>query len=338
MSGKILRAAVVGASTLLGKELADELNGATNAVWDITLLDTEDAVGTITAAGDEALVIQTISELSFVGIDVAFFAGDASTTLEFWKAAQVAGASIVDLTGALEGQPHVLVRSPLVEAGTRPDISTLAEVSAHPAAIMLALATAKLHPAGLIRMAATVLQPASELGNAGIEEVHQQTVGLLSFQPLKKEIYDAQVAFNVVASLGAAAKLNLENNRDKIHRQIGILDGEGAAASVTLQLLQAPVFHGYTASVYLEMSQVLDEEQVRKVLLGDASQLLEDESPSNEIVAGRGEVLVRVTAASAKQGSAFWLWMAADNLRLAARNAAACAVELVQLKPTSGVQ
>jgi aspartate-semialdehyde dehydrogenase len=338
MAGKILRAAVVGASSLLGKELAEELNGATNVVWDITLLDAEDAGGTITAAGDEALVIQTISALSFVGIDVAFFAGEGSTTLEFWKAAQRAGASIVDLTGALEGQPHVLVRSPLVEGGARPDLATVAEVSAHPAAIMLALAKAKLRSAGLVRMAATVLQPASELGNAGVEEVHQQTVGLLSFKPLKKDIYDAQVAFNVVASLGAAAKLNLENSRDKIHRQIGILDGDGAEDAITLQLLQAPVFHGYTASVFLEMSQVLDEEGVRKALLGDASQLLEEEFPSNEMVAGKGEVLVRVTAASAKGGSAFWLWMAADNLRLASRNAAACALELVQLKPTSGVQ
>jgi aspartate-semialdehyde dehydrogenase len=232
----------------------------------------------------------------------------------------------------------VLVRSPLVEGGARPDISTIAEISAHPAAIMLALATAKLRASGLIRMAATVLQPASELGNAGVEEVHQQTVGLLSFKPLKKDIYDAQVAFNVVASLGAAAKLNLENSRDKIHREIGILDGEGVGNSVTLQLLQAPVFHGYTASVFVEMSQVLDEERVRTALLGDASQLLEEESPSNEMVAGKGEVLVRVTAISAKEGSAFWLWMAADNLRLAARNAAACALELVQLKPMSGVQ
>jgi hypothetical protein len=30
--------------------------------------------------------------------------------------------------------------------------------------------------------------------------------------------------------------------------------------------------------------------------------------------------------------------MAADNLRLSARNAAACAMELLQLKPASGVQ
>jgi aspartate-semialdehyde dehydrogenase len=338
MAGKILRGAVVGASTLLGKELAEELNGATNVVWDITLLDAEDAGGTITAAGDEALVIQTISALSFVGMDVAFFAGEGSTALEFWKAAHAAGASIVDLTGALEEQPQVIVRSPLVEGGARPDLATVAEVSAHPAAIMLALANAKLRSTGLMRMAATVLQPASELGNAGVEEVHQQTVGLLSFKPLKKDIYDAQVAFNVVASLGAAAKANLADTREKIHRHIGILAGDAAADSVTLQLLQAPVFHGYTASVFVEMSQALDEEAVRKVLLGDASQLLEEESPSNEVAAGKGEVLLRVAVTTAMEGSAFWLWMAADNLRLAARNAAACALELVQLKPMSGVQ
>ena len=40
----------------------------------------------------------------------------------------------------------------------------------------------------------------------------------------------------------------------------------------------------------------------------------------------------------ARSGSAFWLWMAADNLRLSARNATACALELVQLKPTNRVQ
>jgi aspartate-semialdehyde dehydrogenase len=336
MAGKILRGAVVGASTLLGKELADELNSATSAVWDITLLDAEDAAGTITAAGDEALVIQTLSPLSFVGIEVVFFAGEGSTALEFWRAAQAAGASIVDLTGALEGLPHVLVRSPLVGRGAQPDLATVAEVSAQSAAIMLALAAEKLHATGLSRMAATVLQPASELGNAGVEEVHQQTVGLLSFKPLPKDIYDAQVAFNVVASLGAAAKANLKNTQETIHRHVGLLAGDGAANSVTLQLLQAPVFHGYTASIFVEISQSLNEEQVRQALLGDASELLEEDSPSNEMVAGKGEVLLRITATTAKEGSAFWLWMAADNLRLAARNAVACALELVRL-PTSGL-
>ncbi len=338
MVGKTWRGAVVGASTLLGKELAEELSGTTNALWDITLLDAEDAGGTITAAGDEALVIQPIAADSFVGIDVVFFAGERSTALQFWKVAHAAGAGIVDLTGALEGQPHVRVRSPLVPGGAVPDLATVAEVSAQPAAIILALASERLRTAGIERMAATVLQPASELGNAGVEEVHQQTVSLLSFKPLQKDIYDAQVAFNLLASLGSVAKANLETTRDTILRHIEILTGSSTADSVVLQLLQAPVFHGYTASVFVEMSQQVDEQTLRKILLEDQQHLLEDDSPSNEIAAGKGEVLLRVSAVESKKGSAFWLWMAADNLRLSARNAAACAAELAQLRPTTGLQ
>jgi aspartate-semialdehyde dehydrogenase len=338
MAGKIWRGAIVGASTLLGKELAEELSGAADVAWDITLLDAEDSGGTITVAGDEAMVIQPLAADSFVGVDVVFFAGEGSTALQFWKPAHAAGASIVDLTGALEGQPHVKVRSPLVDGGAAPDLATIATVSAHPAAIMLALASTRLSTPGLQRMAATVLQPASALGNAGVDEVHQQTVGLLSFKPLQKDIYDAQVAFNLVASLGTAAKASLAITRDTILRHIGILATDSAAECVTLQLLQAPVFHGYTASVFVELSQDLKEEALRGMLVGDQSQLLDEESPSNELASGKGEVLLRVAAAGANSGSAFWLWMAADNLRLSARNAAACAMELFPLKPTSGVQ
>jgi aspartate-semialdehyde dehydrogenase len=168
--------------------------------------------------------------------------------------------------------------------------------------------------------------------------VQQQTVGLLSFKPLQKDIYDAQVAFNLVASLGPSAKANLENTRDTIHRHAGILTGESAFDSLTLQLLQAPVFHGYTASIFLELSQKLDDETLRTLLLGDQSKFVEEDFPSNESAVGTGEILLRVSSANATQGSACWLWMAADNLRLSARNAAACALELLQLRPTPAIQ
>lgn len=337
MAGRILRGAVVGASTLLGKEVADELNSAVSIVWDLTLLDTDESGGQITSAGDEAMVIQPISAEAFIGMDVVFFAGEAKTTLEFWKTAHDAGASIVDLTGVLDGQPSVLVRSPFVE-GNRPlNLTTTTVVSAHPAAIMLALAATKLRSLGLARMAATIMQPASELGDAGVEEVHQQTVGLLSFKPLKKDIYDAQVAFNVVASLGSAAKVNLEGVQAKIGRHLLALSDDDMEDAIALQLVQAPVFHGYTTSVFVELEQGTGEDAVRRALHGKVLQVAEEQSPSNESVAGKGEVLLRVMPTPSKTGAAFWLWMAADNLRLAARNAAACALELAELRPTSGV-
>ena len=50
------------------------------------------------------------------------------------------------------------------------------------------------------QLAATVLEPASEQGKAGLDELHQQTVGLLSFQSVPKDVYDTQVAFNLKAA------------------------------------------------------------------------------------------------------------------------------------------
>lgn len=337
MAGRKLRGAVVGAGTLLGKELAEELNRAKNVVWDLTLLDAAEAGGQITAAGDEAFVIQPVSAGSFAGIDVAFFAGDEVTTAAFSKTAQAAGASIVDLTGALEGQPQVMVRAPSIKGTAAVDLGTVALVSAHPAAVMLALVYARLQPLGLTRMAATMLQPASECGSAGVEEVHQQSVGLLTFMPLKKDIYDTQVAFNVVASLGDAAKVSLEAVKAKVSRHFEVLSGGAAADTIALQLIQVPVFHGFTASVFLEFMAAVDESAMRVALQGGVLQLQDEPSPSNEIVAGKDEILLSMTTTKAIGGSSFWVWMAADNLHLAATNAAACAMELADLRPRSGV-
>ena len=50
-----------------------------------------------------------------------------------------------------------------------------------------------------------VFEPASERGKSGIDELQQQTVSLLSFQQIPKEIFAAQVSFNMLAKLGEEA-------------------------------------------------------------------------------------------------------------------------------------
>ena len=66
-------------------------------------------------------------------------------------------------------------------------------------------AAAARQKAGAIRRAvATVFEPASERGQRAMDELHQQTVNLLSFQPLPKDVFDVQVAFNMVARYGRA--------------------------------------------------------------------------------------------------------------------------------------
>ncbi len=321
----------MGASTLLGKELAEELNASITVAWDLTLLDGSDAGGQIMSAGDEALVIQPVTLEAFAGMDLVFFAGDATTAQEYWNAAHSAGASIVDLTGALEEIPGVLVSSAWRETIDRPDLATVAVVAAHPMAALLALIAARLRPLGLERLIATLLLPASDLGSAGVDELQQQAVGLLTFKSLQKDVYDAQVAFNLLDALGTAAKVDLQNTRTTIVRQarsLGVMPEE-----LALQVLQAPVFHGYTASVFVQMVVPISESDARKALARGVLQLAGEVSPSNESAAGAGEVLVNLRP----DNNGFWLWMAADNLRLAVKNAAGCAEQLAALRPRTGV-
>ena len=128
---------------------------------------------------------------------------------------------------------------------------------AHPAAIALALFLRRLHANDPIRRSVIqIFAPASEHGAAGVEELQQQTVSLLSFKNLPKAIFDAQSSFNMLARYGEEAPVTLEETELRIERHLATLlalpgDGEGAPMP-SLRLIQAPVFHGYSFSAWVE--------------------------------------------------------------------------------------
>jgi len=343
------RVGIVGASSLVGKELSDELGTSPLAASDFVLLDVEDVAGQVTAAADEVSFIQRLEASSFDKMDFVFFAGEAAVTGKHWQDARRAGASIIDLTYALEGEKDVLVRAPWVAEvlGEKvpqkvPDLKTPAVVSAHPVAVMLALIAGRLKARlSLTTVAATVMEPASEYGRAAMDELHQQTVNLLSFQTLPREEYDAQVAFNLLPELGAAAKVKLKATEQRIrHHYAGLSAGQ--LPELALQMVQVPVFHGYVLSLLVEVGDPATVNQVEAALAGDHIDLVSGESdpPSNLSAAGQEDIMVRVRKDAGEDGKSarFWIWMAADNLKLAALNAIACANELRRLRPLGKVQ
>ena len=349
MTNDMYRIGVVGASSLVGKELSEELATSSLAASDFVLLDLEEAVGQVTAAADEVSFIQRLEASSFEKMDFVFFAGEPATTKKYWQDSRRAGASIVDLTYALEGEKDVLVQAPWVAevfagraAGKVPNLSTPAIVPAHPAAVMLALIAGKLQARMPLRsVAATVMEPASEYGRAAMDELHQQTVNLLSFQPLPREQYDTQVAFNMLPELGEAAKVGLRATEQRIRRHYAGLT-DGLLPALALQIVQAPVFHGYVVSLLVEVDKVSTVSELEAALAGDHIDVVTGESdpPSNLSAAGQDEILVRVREDSndGTGGARFWIWMAADNLKLAALNSIACATELRRLRPSGKVQ
>jgi len=339
---------IIGAASLRGKELNEVLTESAFGAAEFVLIDDESQVGQLEAAGDEPTFIRRIEPDSLDQADFVFFAGAPEVTQKHWKTALSAGASIVDLSYALEGEAGVLVRAPwLLDQATAAhdedlNLSTPALVPAHSVALALRLLLVQLQELGEVRYAsATVLEAASEYGRAAMDELHQQTIGLLSFQSLPKEIYDTQVAFNVVPSFGESAKANLGESEARIRRHYALLSG-GQLPEVGIQLLHAPVFHGQGISLEVELDQPQLLEHVEAALGGEhIDVLLGDVDPPNNLSsAGQSDVLVRVrTHAGAEEATnRFWIWASLDNLKAASLNALACAMELRKLRPKGKVQ
>ncbi len=337
--------AIAGASTLVGRELKEVLSESPLDSASFALLDEEVAQGQLDQVGDEATFIQAISADAFDRADFTFFCGGETLTRLHWQKALRAGSTVLDLSAALDREPGVVIRAPWLSAEGAPvDLFTPAVVPAHPAVIVLALLLQRLQQAAPVRFAAaTVLEPASEFGRAAMDELHQQTVSLLSFQSLPRAVYEAQAAYNLLAGMGEGSKVNLQEAEARIRRHYDAVTG-GRGPALAVQVIHAPVFHGYTFSVVVELERPLEIVAVEEALTGEHVELiLEDtDSPSNLAATGQNEILVRMRpellGRNSNQASRLWLWAAADNLRLNAQNAVLCALDLRRIRPQGTVQ
>jgi aspartate-semialdehyde dehydrogenase len=341
--GGMFRVAIVGAASLKGRELKDVLSDRNFPASDIRLLDDEESLGQLEAVGDEPTFIQGVLPEHLDNVDFTFFASDAGFTRTVWPAASKSGSDIIDLSYAFEGDRKVVLRSPWVERelGVPPrlDFAGAPVEVAHPAATVLALLLLRAQKIGKIERAiATLLEPASEHGKRGMDELHEQTVNLLSFQQLPKTVFDTQVAFNLVDRYGDKSLPSLGSVESRILQHFRSLVNERVAVP-SLMLLQAPIFHGHAFSLYIEMEKPALLEALVAALAGDHIDALQggEESPSNVNAAGQEQIQV-VVRLDAQREKGFWIWAASDNLRISALTAVECAESMIAARPRGTVQ
>lgn len=344
-AANLYRVAIVGAASLMGKEIADILRDRNFQAVDIRLLDDDESLGQLEAVGDEMSFIQSIRPEQFERVDFTFFASDPRATRAKWETARDLGNTIIDLTNALEDEPGASVRSPWIERQTGqpvpPQLQPGPVVVAHPAATVLALLALRTQKfAKVERMAATVLEPASEYGQKGMDELHEQTVNLLSFQGLPKNVFDVQVAFNLVSRYGPQSAHSLAAVSERIRKHYRQL--APGAVEPSLFTVQAPVFHGHAFSVYLETEKPVATpsavKDLSEALAGEHVVITSaEDAPTNVSAAGQGDILIALTSdAHRKNGT--WLWAVIDNLRISALTAVECAETMTASRPRGQIQ
>jgi aspartate-semialdehyde dehydrogenase len=307
--------AILHPTTLLGKELKETLERRPG--WqEIRLLSTQDdEIGTLTEVAGAAAVVQRYDPDDLHGLTAVFLSGPAAQNRP------ILAELPPGVTGILLSPDSTLDDGRPVVAGVNLEAvgSGGTVLSPHPAVVLLAHL---LHPlAGLEpqRAVATVLQPASIEGDAGIEELVGQTRNIFTMTGRKASpVFGAQLAFNLMP-----APLSVE----PLTAQLGAVLGRPSPA--VLQVIQAGVFHSLSVSVHLHFGgETAPSPQAIRQALAASPYLEVADTPKHlgPVDAAGSDKVIFGTVRKATDGG-FWLWAVMDNLT---RGGALNAIEVAE--------
>jgi aspartate-semialdehyde dehydrogenase len=323
--------ALIGGETLLGKEVREVLGETTLGQHVRLVAGDADETGTLTEIGGEAAFLAKLDPDAVEDADALILAG----SLESSKLALDANpkGAIIDLTYAAEDNPEARIRAPQIEGADYQADHAGPQIVAHPAATAIAMVLQRLNASWPIaRSIVHIFEPASQEGTPGIEELQQQTVNLLSFQPVPNKVFGGQLAYAMLAQLGSEAPTPLVDIEDRIERHLAtLLERMEGVPMPSLRLIQAPVFHGYSFSFWIEFEDAPSTSDIEDAMMHDYFDIRTSdlEPPNNVAVAGQSGIALGAITPDRNNGSAFWIWAAADNLRLSAETAALIAGEIV---------
>jgi aspartate-semialdehyde dehydrogenase len=293
--------ALVGGETLLGADvrelIADRLPQVRTRLIGAQSMN---AVILTEVAGEAAVITQLDGE-NLKSAQAVVLAGSAESSMKAMALMRGSQIPVFDVTHGLEELP---------EARLAPEPSRV-QVVPHPAASALVALLRTVHPHHTVERAVVqAFAPASELGRAGVEELQKQTAQLLAFQPIDKIVFPEQLAFNLLAGTLGETELRIEKH------MASLLGRTPEVPMPSLRVIQSPVMHGYSFSVWLQLGG--ERDGVAKTLENGGFDLWVDDPPNAVGVAGESGMSIGAVHEDRNDRKAVWIWMVADQFRVAA--------------------
>jgi len=301
------RIGIVNPLTLVGNEVKSILRERAFPYAKLALLDAAgEAAGSLTEIDEQPAVVAPIAQEGLDDLDLVFFCGSASTNQQWIERHAEDDFIAVDLSHPTRSEEGKLVIAGVnmesIEAGD--DLL----VSPHPIAIPIALILHQIATLSPIESCtATVIQPASEFEQPGVEELAAQTISVLNVQSVPQTVFDRQVAFNLFpATVG---------HEEAIVAQVRALTER--RAELALLVTQGTIFHSHTFSLFVKTREPLGREQILAALQANPAIALQegDQQFGTIDAAGKDEVLVAEVRPDPSIRGGFWVWAVCDNLR-----------------------
>ena len=257
--------AIVGATGAVGVEMLQVLERRRFPVGNLTLLASARSAGKSIPFQGKDTPVQELTRESFKGIDIALFSAGGSISREFAPVAAAAGCVVVDNSSAFRQDDSVPLVVPEINAeDVRGHRGIIANPNCTTAITLMALYP--LHRAfGVRRIFASSYQAVSGTGAKAIEELQRQVGQLVSGQPVTREVYPYQIAFNVLPQVDSFLPDGYTKEEMKMQNEgRKIMHHPGFKASVTC--VRVPVYRSHSVAVTAEFERPVSVEAARKVL------------------------------------------------------------------------
>ncbi len=327
--------AVVGATGAVGIEMIKTLEKRNFPVGQLTLLASARSVGKKLKFRGQELAVQELKKDSFKGIEIALFSAGGSISREYAPIAAQADCVVVDNSSAFRMDDKVPLVIPEINPG---DVKWHKGVIANPnctTAITL-MALYPLHAAfGCTRIFASSYQAVSGTGAKAIAELERQVEQIVKKQPVTREVYPHQIAFNVLPHVDSflpsgytKEEMKMENEGRKI------MHHPAFKASVTC--VRVPVYRAHSVAVSAEFQKPVSVEAAREVLKKAPGLQVIDEPAKNQYplplyLAEQYDCAVGRLRKDCAMDNGLAFWVSGDQLlKGAALNAVQIAEELMR--------
>jgi aspartate-semialdehyde dehydrogenase len=304
--------ALFGATSLAAQGVKDLLAARGFPAASLRLFaSSTDQGSTLTEFKGEAMLVTEPDIDTLDKLDIAFLCGSPEEGGRYLDWPARAGFVAVDLTGAsIQGTAppvNVSVNPGAIPAG--PGVIA----TPHPIAQLLSTLLAPLGKScGLREAIAVVLQPASQRGGPGIDELYKQAASLLSFSELPREVFGRQLAFNLIPGFLGEGPHDREAARlleDQVRRITG------GSFALGLQEIQAPVFHGHAVMAHVVLQAGTSADDLAACFEGRDEFRLERDGETATPVERAGEAGILIGGIRPGAGpSSFWIWAICDDL------------------------
>ncbi|MGO4129441.1 aspartate-semialdehyde dehydrogenase [Inquilinus sp. YAF38] len=333
------RVAVIGATGNVGREMLSILAEREFPVDKVVALASERSVGRQVSFGeDDVLDVQDLAKFDFKGIDIVLSSPGAKISAVHSPRAAKAGAVVIDNTSHFRMDPDV----PLVVPEVNPQ--AIAQFSrkgiiANPncSTIQLVVALRPLHALAKIRrVVVSTYQSVSGGGKEAMDELFNQTRAIFVNDPVVKEKFTKQIAFNVIPHIDSFMDDGSTKEEWKMMVETKkILD---PAIKVVAHCVRVPVFIGHSEMVNIECENPISAAEARAALKRSPGVAVVDHRQDEGYVtpvecAGEDQVFVSRIREDSTVENGLSFWVVADNLR---KGAALNAVQIAELLVKDG--